>query len=914
MGEVAATTVLTGNLADNFNFGADGAATQAIYSVNGTTANGSGHIVITNSQYTLDVTAATGAYTFTLNDNVLVSGAGENLALDAIQAALTVVAEDADGDRVTGTVTLNVDVQDDIPTLTVASDDLLADEDSLAGHAVDSGQSGEVAATTVLTGNLADNFNFGADGAATQAIYSVNGTDCQRQRPHRHHEQPIHAGRHGGDGCLHLHAHDNVLVSGAGENLALDAIQAALTVVAEDADGDRVTGTVTLNVDVQDDIPTLVVASDDLLADEDSLAGHAVDSGQSGEVAAATVLTGNLADNFNFGADGAATQAIYSVNGTLANGSGHIIITNSQYTLDVTAATGAYTFTLTDNVLVSGAGENLALDAIQAALTVVAEDADGDRVTGTVTLNVDVQDDIPTVTVGTALASGTGAPAGGTFVATFGADGAGSINEGSGVELTSVTGTVGGRSISVTNLSVDPVGTDSTHVTYNVTFEYYPGPSSTSTSTGSGTVLFDVGNGTYTFQLTAPLVSEVTFSTSSPSATTNYNTQGNSSPEIVVQQYSPDFYGVLTGAVGPSGSTPGIYAGPDMAFSPGEVLSATSVGYLNISTNTVGVDSDTLQPDELVNFDFFNENPVTGSGASATVTPTATNREYVSTVSIVIDQLNYGAEDIVVLVKLVNPDTNQTTSKLLIANSASDYVLGPDGYYSVTVDSGDYPAGYQIYGVQVLTSTEGLTGTGYSLSTGAPVTLGEAGSNLADTADADIIKIIRIDITTTSESNYDAEFALQGNIIDGDGDAASFLASVHLDAESSGSYNFVEGTSGIDSLTGTSGADIVFGGAGGDTLDGGAGNDILVGGSGLDALHGGTGQDTFKFGYNQGTDTINDFTVGNPSSNPEADILHISDVLVGAHGHPCRSDGSCGSRYRWVPDCHKRWDQYQHHP
>ena len=330
---------------------------------------------------------------------MLVSGAGENLALDAIQAALTVVAEDADGDRVTGTVTLNVDVQDDIPTLTVASDDLLADEDSLAGHAVNSGNVGEVTPTTVLTGNLADNFNFGADGAATQAIYSVNGQTANGSGHIVITNSQYTLDVTAATGAYTFTLNDNVLVSGAGENLALDAIQAALTVVAEDADGDRVTGTVTLNVDVQDDIPTLTVASDDLLADEDSLAGHAVDSGKSGEVAATTVLTGNLADNFNFGADGAATQAIYSVNGTTANGSGHIVITNSQYTLDVTAATGAYTFTLNDNVLVSGAGENLALDAIQAALTVVAEDADGDRVTGTVTLNVDVQDDIPTLTV-----------------------------------------------------------------------------------------------------------------------------------------------------------------------------------------------------------------------------------------------------------------------------------------------------------------------------------------------------------------------------------------------------------------------------------------------------------------------------------------------------------------------------------
>ncbi len=319
----------------------------------------------------------------------------------------TYTVTDAYGNSSQGHIT--IDIIDDIPVLSVEADSLTVDEDGLAGANVDAGRPGEVTGTDSVTanGNLADNFNFGADGAAAQAIYSVNGQTA--------------VGGHiiingtgytldvvAATGAYTFTLTDNLIHDPVqGENLqALLAEGIELDVVAQDADGDRVSGTVTLDLDVLDDIPILKVAADYLTVDEDGLSGANADAGRPGEVTGtgSASATGNLADNFNFGADGPAAQPIYSVNGVTANGSGHIIISNASYTLDVTAATGSYKFTLNDNMLHDPVqGENLqALLAEGIELDVVAQDADGDQVSGVVMLNVNVLDDIPIVTVGLA--------------------------------------------------------------------------------------------------------------------------------------------------------------------------------------------------------------------------------------------------------------------------------------------------------------------------------------------------------------------------------------------------------------------------------------------------------------------------------------------------------------------------------
>ncbi|WP_425568473.1 hypothetical protein, partial [Pseudaeromonas paramecii] len=224
------------------------------------TADDEGNITITTAQWSLVVDSASGEYDFTLLDNVLHDAVqGENWALDAFSIALGVTVEDADGDQVTDTVTLNVDVQDDIPVRTVAADDLTVEEDDLnnanaVGNNEDGSTDGHIA-----HGSLADNFAFGADGAGASKVVSVSydGTpytaDDEGNITITTAQWSLVVDSASGEYDFTLL--DNVLHDGVqGENWALDAFNIALGVTVEDADGDQVTDTVTLNVDVQDDI------------------------------------------------------------------------------------------------------------------------------------------------------------------------------------------------------------------------------------------------------------------------------------------------------------------------------------------------------------------------------------------------------------------------------------------------------------------------------------------------------------------------------------------------------------------------------------------------------------------------------------------------------------------------------------
>ncbi len=63
-------------------------------------------------------------------------------------------------------------------------------------------------------------------------------------------------------------------------------------------------------------------------------------------------------------------------------------------------------------------------------------------------------------------------------------------------------------------------------------------------------------------------------------------------------------------------------------------------------------------------------------------------------------------------------------------------------------------------------------------------------------------------------------------------------------------------------LQGGAGRDVLTGQGGDDVLRGGAGDDIIRDGAGEDTMTGGAGADTFVLSYDEGADTITDFTVG----------------------------------------------------
>lgn len=376
-------------------------------------------------------------------------------------------------------------------------------------------------------------------------------------------------------------------------------------------------------------------------------------------------------------------------------------------------------------------------------------------------------------------------PINGTYEFSIGADLV-ENDEDTGIVLETLSGTTAnGRPISATSVTWE--SESDTLVNYSFTFKYYASPEADELLNASGVVVFNKTNGTYFFDISAPLAGEITYSTSTPLESFYYDTTGNKSPEIVVQKYGDDFYGVLTGqASNPPSKTDTLLSGGNHTYLAGETFSNSTTAYVNVATDTLGVNSDTVQAGELLNFDFYTSNPVSGAVSppqrgDASVNP-ATERATADELDITLSQFN-SDEDLVILLKLWNPDTEASTSRLLIADSASDFAL-VDGYKVLHIGTEDYDsAAYDIVGLQVLSSSEMLQGTGYRLSDGSAKTLGAAGSGYQDTADLDVFKIIRIEITHQETTHYDADLLFNGEVIDHDDDYDGFSFTVHLEAD-----------------------------------------------------------------------------------------------------------------------------------
>ncbi|MDP9929063.1 DUF5801 repeats-in-toxin domain-containing protein [Variovorax paradoxus] len=429
--------------------------------------------------------------------------------------------------------------------------------------------------------------------------------------------------------------------------------------------------------------------------------------------------------------------------------------------------------------------------------TVTLTDGDGDTASDSKLLNIGANikfdDHGPTVTaISDLTGANDGQPIAGTYNFSVGADDVDNAST-DGIVLTGtgLTGTTaGGRPI--TDTAVTHFAEDATTVTYHFSFNYYPGPTSTTTQAATGSVIFNKTNGTYSFDLDQIFGGQTTFSTSAPLATFNYDTEGNNSPEIVVQKYSNDFFGVLSArAATPPSDTSDLVSSTlnDHEYVAGDTFNSVSAGFVNVATSTLGVNSDTVQAGELLNFDYYRSNPVSNPTVTSPpprpdATIVGTDRAYADAINITIDQITDG-EDVAVLLKLVSKTNSaNTTTTLLIANSATDYQSAGGGMKIVSIGTDDYDsANYKIAGVQVVSSTEDLTGTGVSLSTHGSVDLTAAGMNYADTSDNDVFKIIKIDVITSTTINSDVDLNFAGQLIDGDADYANFNFDVHLEID-----------------------------------------------------------------------------------------------------------------------------------
>ena len=161
---------ISGTFADNANWGGDGFG--GIVSVNGvSTVDANGKITASDAAGTLVVTATgdnAGAYTYTLNHNLLQAGADENTQT---APSFAIVGKDADGSTIG--FNLNVSVIDDVPTFTQIMQGIVANQSGvLSGtHNIAFGADGEgsinLSGLTTVAGLNYSTATHNSDGSTT---------------------------------------------------------------------------------------------------------------------------------------------------------------------------------------------------------------------------------------------------------------------------------------------------------------------------------------------------------------------------------------------------------------------------------------------------------------------------------------------------------------------------------------------------------------------------------------------------------------------------------------------------------------------------------------------------------------------------------------------------------------------------
>ena len=895
-GDVAGEIVLaSGNISTLFQSGADEALSYSL-TTNGLAALGlkSAGVTVTyavafdavsstwlltasagagNTAFTFSLHATTGAYAFTLVDQLdHASGLNENNLTIALGTAIN--ATDFDGDTVTAAANgLVITVNDDTPIATINQLTGTVDEDGVVEGAANAGPgdgiaggTGDVAGEIVLaSGNVSTLFQSGADEALSYSLsttgmaalgltsggvavtYAV-GFDAGSSTW----LLTASAGAGNTVFTFSLHAATGAyaftlvdqLDHAAGQNENDLTIALGTTINATDFDGDSVTAAANgLVITVNDDTP---IASINLLTgtvDEDGVHEGAADSGPgdgipggTGDVAGEIVLaSGNVSALFQSGADEPLSYSL-TTNGLTALGlkSGGVTVTyattydagsntwlltasagagNSVFTFSVQAATGAYAFMLLDQ-LDHAAGQNENDLNIALGTAINATDYDGDSVTAAANgLLITVDDDSPVVTAksNVVYANSSNPTPGGTgvFAYDIGADDRlGTVYSSANSDLSVSMGDSTVGTTAITNKVVTWASESDTSAVFNLSFTYVSNnPTLGALTNATGTMTFDKVADTYTLSLADDIDSFSILKTSAAQGFTGYNIGGttpiNQQPPVSVAKLADDFFVQFSGFAeqGSGTGANNIMAGGNNAFVPGELFSAAT-SWVSVSGTAAGVAGDTIQQGEVMDLDFFTASPF----GDTTAAPTATSK------GIYVKFDGIGSEDLILVLKLIDPDDNSLITRAIIVDS-EDIIIknastSPNNFHpianpaaygitldqndgAVIVESNDYNFGnenYLIQGLQVLVSTEGVTGSGYNLNGNVGVSGASTGNTLtfsnesgegsksnpveageAGTWDGDVVKITDLGFVTSSTP--DAHLTFNVVVTDADADA-----------------------------------------------------------------------------------------------------------------------------------------------
>ena len=372
-----------------------------------------------------------------------------------------------------------------------------------------------------------------------------------------------------------------------------------------------------------------------------------------------------------------------------------------------------------------------------------------------------------------------------------------------GVQI-SLTGNVDNdQNPGITDAVATLTAEDANSATFTFSFGYDKDPISPNVqgSTAGGTLYFDKVADTYTFTLN-DVIDGFSFDILQTSGLVAKAPAGNTGhPLIVAEQLTPNgdpdpFYVQFTGnsvtqsiGFGFNSTGDGAIDAGDTAFTQGahDMVTNTNEDWVSATQATNGVAGDTIQKGELLTLRFFSQNilgdvnPKAAGGGTERVDPTT------KASGLVIKFDGIGAsEDLIVILDLKDANGNEITRAINVENS--DLIKGsvPPPYNTafsldnndalLIIEQNDYTVAgetYQIQGVQIMQSGNGLTGSGINLN-GAIGAGGGSNATASLTAwegtDNDVLKIVDIGFVQSNSGTIGASLDFAFNIVDGDAD------------------------------------------------------------------------------------------------------------------------------------------------
>jgi hypothetical protein len=375
-----------------------------------------------------------------------------------------------------------------------------------------------------------------------------------------------------------------------------------------------------------------------------------------------------------------------------------------------------------------------------------------------------------------------------------------------GVQI-SLTGAVSNsQNPGITDAVATLTAEDASSATFSFSFsyDYDPITAGVQSATAGGTLYFDKAADTYTFTLT-DVVDGFSFDVLHTAELVAKAPTGNTGhPLIVAEQLTPNgdpdpFFVQFTGnsvtqqiGFGFNSTGDGATVG-DTTFNNGgathDMVTNVNEDWVSATQATNGVAGDTIQKGELLTLRFFEENilsdvnPKAAGGGTERLDPTTS----ASGVVVKFDGIG-NSEDLVLILDLKDANGNEITRAVNVENS--DLIRGnaniPAPYNTeftldnndalLIIEQNDYTiAGetYLIQGIQIMQSSNGLTGDAINLNGAVGVNGGSSATTSLtawDPMDNDVLKIVDIGFVQQNSGTIGASLDFGFNIVDGDND------------------------------------------------------------------------------------------------------------------------------------------------